>query len=254
MASDTNAVVPYTQVRVANADLPRADAQYRESLGDVFAAADGRLLPLHGQSGYAVIDPKPADETAEVTIEFDRGKGVSGRVVDATGKPATGVTAYMLAACSDRAQTLKDDTFTAVALAPDHPRVVLFVDHTRKWSAAVELRGDEKEVTAKLQPWGALTGRLLDPDGKPMAGVTVQANAKAAVRHAAFNAAARNHTTTTDADGRYSLAVPAGPAEYLPLFTRKGQFLNTGYRQETPVHVVKPGTTTDTGEVRVARE
>jgi uncharacterized GH25 family protein len=249
-----NVLIPYAQVRVAKADLPRSAPSEFEGLDESFTAADGQIITLHSLSGYAIIDPKPTDETAEVTIEFDRGKTVSGKVVDSDGKPVTGVTAYKLTACYDQPQKLKDGTFTAIALEADHPRTVVFVDEAKKLAGSIDLKGDEKDVTVKLQPWGKLTGRLLDADGQPLAGASVSVFVKNSMRHMAFMAAVREQKATTDKDGKFTLDVPAGPAEYLLGFGRKNQYLDIGTGPKTPGHRVKPGETTAVGDMKVKGE
>ncbi len=244
----------FTQVRVAKADRPRADMRHLDTLGETFSAADGHIIPLDGLSGYAIIDPKPTDDTAEVTITFDRGQTATGQVVDADGKPAVGVTGYGLTACYDRPQKLPGGAFTAIALEADHPRIALFVDVAKKLSASVDLKGGEKDLTVKLRPWGKLSGRLLTADGKPVSGAAVSAHQKNQITHAAFAAAVRDRTAVTDMDGKFTLDVPAGPAEYLLEFGRKNQSLDTGVRPDTKGEMVKPGATTDVGDVRVKGE
>jgi protocatechuate 3,4-dioxygenase beta subunit len=244
----------FTQVWIAEGDRPRADPSHLDGLGEAFTAADGHIITLHSLSGYAVIDPKPTDETAEVTITFDRGRTATGKVVGADGKPAGGVTAFMLAACYDVPQKLKDGGFTAIALEGDHPRTVLFADAEKRLAAAVELKGGEKGLTVRLQPWGTLTGRLVDAGGKPVGGASVTAYAKPAIKYMAFNMAIRDRTATTDEEGRFTLDVPAGPAEYLPGFSLKNKYLDTGFRPGMRGHAVKPGETTDVGEVKVKGE
>ncbi len=246
--------IPYTQVRVARADLPRADLKQLDGLGEMFTAADGHYVTLHSLSGYAVIDPKPTDDTVDVTITFDRGKTVSGKVVDAEGKPADGVTAYKLTACYPSPQKLADGTFTAIALDADHPRTLLFVDEAKKLAGSVELKGDETGVTVKLQPWGKLSGRLLDAEGKPVAGARVSVYVKNSMRHMAFMTAVREQKATTDADGKFTLDAPAGPAEYLVGFSVKNKYVDVGFTPNTKGHTVKPGETTDVGDQKVKGE
>jgi RNA polymerase sigma factor (sigma-70 family) len=244
----------FTQVRVAKADLPRADLSNLDGLGEAFSAADGHIITLYSLSGYAIIDPKPEDETAEVTITFDRGGTATGTVVGADGKPATGVTGYKLTACYDRPQVLKDGAFTAVALESDHPRTVLFVNEAKQLAASLELKGGEKDLTVRLQPWGKLTGRLVDGEGKPVVGATGSAYPMHAIKHMAFAAVVQQRTVTTDTDGKFALDVPGGPAEYLIGFSLKNKYLDTGFRPEMKGHTVKPGETTDLGELKVKGE
>ena len=246
--------IPYTQVRVAKADLPRADLAHLESLGEMFTAADGHYVTLHSLSGYAIIHPKPTDNTGEVIIEFERGKVVGGKVLTPEGKPAAGVTAHNLTACYDQAAKLKDGTFSAIALDAEFPRTLLFVDEAKKLSATVTLKGDEKDLTLKLEAWGKLTGRLLDAEGKPLAGVNVSAYPKNTIRYAAFMSRLRNRKAVTDAEGRFALDVPGGPAAYLVGFSLKNKYVDVGQRPESKGHSVKSGETTDAGEFKAKAE
>jgi hypothetical protein len=242
----------FTQVRVAKADKPRATEVY--GVGDSFTAADNHVIVLSGQSGYAIIDPKPTDESVEVTIKFDRGKSVSGTVVGADGQPATGVTAYQLEACYSFPQPLKDGKFTAIALEADHPRTVLFVDAAKKLSATATLKGDEKDVTVKLQPWGNIGGRLLDAEGKPVVGAGVSASARHDLQHVSLNSVLNDRPVLTDADGKFTLPVPSGDLRYALSFSVKNKFQDTGFDPKAKGHTVKPGETTDVGDKKVRGE
>lgn len=244
----------FTQVRVAKGDLPRADLSNLEGLGEAFSAADGHIITLFSLSGYAIIDPKPTDDAVEVTITFDRGQMATGKVLNPDGKPASGVTAFKMTACYDYPQKLKDGTFTAIALEADHPRTVLFADADKKLAAWAELKGGEKDLTVKLEPWGKLTGRLVDAEGKPVFGATVTAFPKQGVKHMAFTNVVRDNKAATDKDGRFVLEVPGGPAEYMPGFSLKNKYLDTGYRPAMKGHTVKPGEATDVGDVKVQGE
>jgi hypothetical protein len=70
--------------------------------------------------------------------------------------------------------SLKKATATLYALDPAKPRQLILYHPERQLGGTVTVGGDEKEpVVARLGPLGRLTGRLLDTDGQPLAGVTV---------------------------------------------------------------------------------
>jgi RNA polymerase sigma factor (sigma-70 family) len=249
----------YTEVWIAEKDKPRSDRSRVNSLGETFTAADGHIITLYGQSAYAIIDPKEADESAALEMAFATGRTVSGNIVDAEGQPAEGVIAYKLAACYDVPQKLKDGRFTAIALDPEHPRTLLFVDSAKKLSASITLKGNEKDLKLKLQPWGRISGRLLDSDGKPIAGATagiqvkVGNEVKDSYTYAAFSAVVRSFGATTDADGKFDIDIPSGEVEYLVHFHRKNQYFATDPRKQRGL-AVKPGETTDAGDIQVKSE
>ena len=115
----------------------------------------------------------------------------------------------------------------------------------------LKLNGTEKEPVAKLEPWGGLTGRLLDADGKPIAGATAHVYVKNQIEYMAFSAIARGATATTDAGGKFGLELPGGPAEYVVYFKQKNKPLSTGARADTRGTVVKPGAASDAGDAAV---
>src|SRR5439155_9533092 len=112
----------YTQVKMDPADYPRAYQKKDEGLGQTFLSADGHIESLYGKSAYKVIDPPEGAEVINLELQFGPGRTVTGRVVDPDGKPLPGVTAAGLTATYDRPLTLKEATFTAVALDPEQPR------------------------------------------------------------------------------------------------------------------------------------
>ncbi len=201
----------YAQVRLDPADEPRTDKVGRSRIGDAFLAADGALALLYLQSAYKVIDPAEGTDALKLELQYDPGKSTSGKVLDPAGSPAAGVEAYGLEIRPYEPRALKDGAFTATGLDPDRPRVVAFVDPERRLAGAVRLTGDEKEPpVVRLRPWGAVTGRVLDADGKPCAGVGVKPNLTGGDLHDGYRYLTAGTGATTDADGRFRLDVPFG--------------------------------------------
>jgi protocatechuate 3,4-dioxygenase beta subunit len=126
------------------------------------------------ENAIRLIDVPEGAKAQTYDIELDPGLSVTGTVLGPDGKPLTGVLVKGLTAIWPTPTALKAATFTAVALRPPEPRQLLFVHRERKLAGQLVVRGDEKgDVTIRLAPWGALTGRVLDRDGQPLAGVRV---------------------------------------------------------------------------------
>ena len=52
--------------------------------------------------------------------------------------------------------------------------MLCFVHEEKKLAGSIVVRGDEKApITVKLQPWAAVSGRLLDAVGKPISNATL---------------------------------------------------------------------------------
>jgi hypothetical protein len=73
--------------------------------------------------------------------------------------------------------TLRMATFTATGLDDRNPRYLLFWHKEKGLGRAVLVWGDERgPITVHLEPLGTVTGRLVDEEGKPLAGITVVAD------------------------------------------------------------------------------
>jgi Carboxypeptidase regulatory-like domain len=73
-----------------------------------------------------------------------------------------------------RFETRLGGTFKATGLRKGSPRYIQARDEKNKLAGAVLVTGEEKDpVELKLEPWGTLTGRLVDEGGEPMAGVSI---------------------------------------------------------------------------------
>jgi hypothetical protein len=103
-----------------------------------------------------------------------------------------------LAASGQTAFPLKGDRCTVYALDPERPRLVVCHHPGRGLAGALTVRGDEKDAPViRLRPTGAVTGRVLDLEGRPVAGAAVtfdaastDAPARAALARAVRSSAA----------------------------------------------------------------
>jgi RNA polymerase sigma factor (sigma-70 family) len=245
---------PYPQARLSPDDRKKPYFGNIDQLGETFRTAGGIIQPLLGFNAYRVIDP--AAGTASLTVDFqlNHGKPLTGRLVDPDGRPVAGATLAGLSSDGDGPVKCEGAEFTAVALDPDHPRPVAAIHPERKLAATVPLRGDEKEPpVVRLQPWGALTARVVDAEGKPLAGVSVRVWFRERSAAAAYDAARpEGEAILTDRDGRFRLDVPFGGEEFGITLRKDGRYLDAGepLRKVT----VSLGEVKDLGAVTVKTE
>jgi RNA polymerase sigma factor (sigma-70 family) len=234
----------YLPRRVDPADLARSRGDFQLEFAKMFGI-------------YRLIDPKEGDQPLSIDIELDPGRKVTGSLIDPDGKPVTGATASSLdhafgpgARAKDETRRLDSDTFTAAVLDPERPRTVSFVHKDRELIGHAVLRGDEKSpVTINMKPWGVLTGRLVDDNSKPVAGVRL------GWRYPSLPAPGMGppaKTFTTDAQGRFRVeGLAPGPKFDITLSegTKKDTTFSAG--EALKGLAVESGQTRDLGDVRV---
>src|SRR6202011_2684662 len=92
------------------------------------------------------------------------------------------------------------------------PRLMVFHDPAKKLFAILRLKGDEKKpVVVKLTPGGTVKGRLVGPDGKPVAGVAVVLYHHERAAYEIHGLVHRAKPIQTDANGKFVVneVVPA---------------------------------------------
>jgi RNA polymerase sigma factor (sigma-70 family) len=140
----------------------------------------------HIVNAYRVIDTDRTDKPLTFDLEVTRGRDLPGSLRGPDGKPVTGATAYGLTfdASADyrtdrdpplELQVLKTDAFTAQGLCPNEPRTLSFGHQGRKLIGYMVVRGTEQgPLSVRLESWGAVTGRLMDEQGLPVAGALLR--------------------------------------------------------------------------------
>jgi hypothetical protein len=130
--------------------------------------------------GYRIIENAKSDTALSFEIELDPGRTLKGKLVGPDGKPVPGATSSGLSYTAHDERTvpssparqkkaLPTESFTVECLAPQTPRTIAFAHEGRKLIGHRVLKGDETgPLTVTLQPWGAVTGRLVDDAGKPV--------------------------------------------------------------------------------------
>ncbi len=156
--------LPYTRAR-----LP--EAVRRMGVGEIEGEAPIRVL-ISGSHVCRMVDV-PADvETFTVDLELTRGATRTGRVVDPDGRPVVGAVVYGLT--SDwEVKTLDGSSFEVIGLEPGRPRTVSFMHKDRRLAAAVAFGPGEGPIEVRLAPCGSAVGRVVDPDGQPLAGARI---------------------------------------------------------------------------------
>jgi RNA polymerase sigma factor (sigma-70 family) len=180
------------------------------------------------------INPKPGDESITCDLVVVPARSVKGTVLGPDGKPLSGARQY-------RWDTLPGSEFTVWGLPPgklSEPWQIEFVHESKKLAGFVTVHGDEKEpLQVRLQPWGVLTGRLVNPQGEPLSGV------KVACIH-------RVDDVYADKDGRFRIEGLTPGLKY-EVYVSKESLVLPILGGEPKDLTVQPGETKDLGVLKV---
>ena len=195
------------------------------------------------------INPPADARSVRVDLQVRTGPSVRIRVVDAGGQPVAGASTYGRARRGgyDR-EAMAEAEGEVSSLMPDEERSVLFRLDGRKLGKVVRVRqGDDAKgpVVVTLEPLAAIAGRVTDAQGTPARGATVEPQVLPG-----GDFSLRLPQVVTDEQGRFQfLEVPAG-AEYSLVVESQRVASKDRRRAFVMKLAVKPGETTDVGDVR----
>jgi RNA polymerase sigma factor (sigma-70 family) len=237
---------------------------------DRFVAAEVEGIKVAGgiilDGNHAVVPVNPSEKDPKSThcdVALVPGRAVTGAVTDPDGRTLAGAHAAGLRATPrffDRTEgKLETATFTVSGLNSKKSRSVLFIHPEKKLAKLLTVRPDEPgPLTARLEPLGALVGRIVDAEGKPLAGLKVSAhrsfkpeNYKDLPADLRFNAPLWNKLingeATTDKDGIFRIEGLVPGLKYL-LSVAKGTEFLTGYTRDDLT--IESGKVKDLGELK----
>jgi protocatechuate 3,4-dioxygenase beta subunit len=235
------------------------------------ADAKGFNVGNHILDGYHAVIAVNASESdpksTHLNFTVEPGRSVKGTVLDPDGRPLAGANAAGFSAVPEfggrSPEKMATAEFTASALHPTKQRLLLFVHPAKKLGRVFTIpAGTSEPLRIRLEPLGSLAGRVVDAEGKPLAGrkVTVNLSVEAEDFQSLPAEVRFNYPTwqkviggeeTTDQDGKFRVEglVPGlkymlgvhKEAEQFPDFLRKNL-------------TVQSGRVTDLGEVRAKKE
>jgi RNA polymerase sigma factor (sigma-70 family) len=212
------------------------------------AANQAIFLPIY--QAYALINPRPGDESVTCELKVVPGNSLTGKVLDPEGRPLGGSRVAGLRGSMDGSRPLADPDFTAAQIDPERPRYLLALHPGRKLGGFLIVTGKETgPVALKLTPWGSLSARLIDGDGQPIAGAQVGVGYRGTQGIGMPNSGARqmDERIITDRGGRFRLdgLIPGLPVAVY--FVKNGTPLTSGDKLDNLD--VRPGESKDLGDI-----
>jgi RNA polymerase sigma factor (sigma-70 family) len=186
-----------------------ADPEYPDffhtQLGGLGYYGMGNSYGLVQGNWCKVIDAKETDTELTVNVDLIPTSKQSVKVVDADGKPiigscATGVTHEDFVHPTSFPNT---DTLSVFNVDPKTGRLVAVVHETRKLVGTMTLTVDDKDPTVTLGPGGTVTGRVVDENGKPLAGLGVSLVFEHRAVSKAFDVLLKGGALITDENGAF---------------------------------------------------
>jgi RNA polymerase sigma factor (sigma-70 family) len=210
--------------------------------------------PLQGNF-CKVLEIKPGAAVVKQDIVLERRSVLRVKIQDGEGRPLTGVWATGISPENyHAAHRLDSDSCSAYDVEAGKPRLLIFYEPNKKLAGSLTLKGDEKApVAVKLGSMGSIEGRLLDADGKPLAGVTVEVGYRDREADEIHRVIHRAKRIVTDAAGAFALdeLIP-GRKFYVASLHRRTPLVEEGStRREPIVHEVKPGECRDLGAIKL---
>ncbi len=168
-----------------------------------------RMLEWRNFNTLVEVDPKEGEASITTDIVLDRGRTLKVKLVGPDGEPVAG--ALMMGA-EDRWEAWSDQPlpsadFEVHSLGSDAKRGLLFYHEAKQLAGAYVIKPDEASpVTVRLEPCGALTGRLVDAGGLPQAGAQMNWYRPMEGGDSRFENGSLPSPIKTDKDGRFRVA------------------------------------------------
>ncbi|MEM7311936.1 MAG: M56 family metallopeptidase [Planctomycetota bacterium] len=173
---------------------------------DSYTVLSDHIIPSSFHS-LAEIDVAEDAESHELTMEVDEGVEVTVKFVDQDGKPVSGAEGGGLTS-NRQWKKLKDKSHVSIpGMAIGEVRSVQAFHYDRKLARMVRIVPEEgkSEFTVQLLPYGKLTGRITDTEGRPVAKAVVQASHH---NDPIFLSSLRQ--VVTDDEGKFTYELPVG--------------------------------------------
>jgi RNA polymerase sigma factor (sigma-70 family) len=240
---------------------PVADPEHPEYFAMIPSSRSGAVGYLSSGGGRSliqgnyckVLDIKPGTATVHQDILLERASVLEVKIQDPNGRPVEGVWATDFATMRIVLPVWIDRSSCPVYSREQRKsRLLTFYEPRERIVGSRRLEGDEKgPVVVKLGPTGAIKGRLLDTDDKPMAGALVGVMYREMSAGQIHQHIHRTKQVVTDSTGSFIVdeLIPELIFE-LSVYRGKRHFERAAKTSESAIQV-KPGECRDLGSIKL---
>ena len=200
---------------------------------------------------HAIVEIQPAasSATASCDLQVDPGLTVTGTVLDPEGREMSGLSASHLGPLGNLARVPQESArFEALGVDPDHPRIASFFHDGRRLAGSIVLPCPESgPAVVRLRPWGVVTGRIVDDEGKPRLGFSLGNGPAEAGFDPARGWLPTNERIEVDREGRFRI-------DHLVPGLAYSAFAEANIQLYGPVFEgvrLEPGEVKDVGDVKI---
>jgi hypothetical protein len=206
----------------------------------------------HDYAAIVLVNPTRNSGPLQLSATVTRDRPRPVLLIDPDGKPVVGVESEGIVFGGWGAEyTLRTASFPLTKLHPDRARRITFIKPDCQLIGSLIARGDgNKPYTVRMQPWGAVTGQLLDENGKRF---TAEPQVWLHLRDYGFESSADPRVgeyarVQIDSKGRFRVdrMVP-GQRYTAQIFRNMGAFAGMAFEKL----VVRPGEVRDLGDIRI---
>ena len=192
------------------------------------------------------INPEAADVNVERNFVLDTGPLREGTVLDPDGKPLAG-TMFAGELATPFYRPLDGSTFVIRHLKPGQKRRIAFYHVERRLAGSAVVSGDDaRPLSVKLEPWGAVTGRILQANGDEVVEAQLLDGTDRKSRVAElFGTLPGDQHPVTDDHGRFVIEGFAPGVDYSILAVNRSRYLGNAIDRFR----LAPGETKDLGDL-----
>lgn len=202
-----------------------------------------------------VLDIEPGLAVVHQDIVLERASALEVKIQDAGGRPVSGVWAADFASTPFTEPLWVEGPCCPVySLEVRKPRRLVFYEPKQKLVGSLALKGDETApLVVRLRSTGAIEGRLLDGDGKPLAGVVVDASYPHYAAQQIHQMLHEAKQAVTDATGAFALDDLIPELKFELSFRLGKRRFERETRPADPAIQLKPGECRDIGTLKLKR-